>query len=144
MSFNVCSLSGNLCEEPVITKEGYIFEQRLIEKVIETSGKCPITGNVLTKSDLIPVKSEIFKKPRTVGNTSVPGMFNDLQHEWENVILETYNNKKQLEDAKQELSHALYRYDAACRVIASLMKERDNARDELLSLSGQVEESLNN
>jgi pre-mRNA-processing factor 19 len=139
MSFNICSISGNLCEIPVITKDGHVFEKRLIEKVIETTGQCPITGEALTMRDLIDVKCDVLKKPRNVSNTSVPAMFGDLQGEWDGLILETFNNKKQLEMAKQELSHALYRYDAACRVIANLAKERDMARDELLNLKLSID-----
>jgi pre-mRNA-processing factor 19 len=139
MSFNICSLSGNICEEPVITKDGYVFEKRLIEKVIETTGKCPITRVNLSKDELIVVKTDVVKKPRSIKTTSVPGMFDDLQSEWDSLILETYTNKKQLDIAKQELSHALYRHDAALRVIANLVKERDSIRDEILSYRMPVE-----
>lgn len=49
-------------------------------------------------------------------------------------MLETYHLKKQLETTRQELSHALYQSDAACRVIARTIKERDAARRELEQL----------
>lgn len=52
-------------------------------------------------------------------------------------MLETYTLKQHLDVTRQELSQALYQHDAACRVIAKLMKERDEARAMLNALQTQ-------
>lgn len=44
-------------------------------------------------------------------------------------MLETYTLKQQYHSLSQELSFALYAHDAATRVVARLIKERDAARE---------------
>jgi pre-mRNA-processing factor 19 len=52
------------------------------------------------------------------------------------VMLETYTLKKQFNETRQQLSNALYENDAAKRVIARLIKERDEARIKLSEFKG--------
>lgn len=71
-------------------------------------------------------------KPRTSENASIPGMIYQFQNEWDALMLETFTLKKHLDLVRQELSQALYQYDSACRVIARLIKERDEARQVIV------------
>ena len=49
-------------------------------------------------------------------------------------MLETFTLKQALDTTRQELSQSLYQQDAAYRVIARLMKERDEARAALINI----------
>ena len=75
--------------------------------------------------------SQTIVKPKPVTATSIPGLLVTLQNEWDSMMLETFTLKKHLQAVRQELSQALYQHEAACRVIARLIKERDEARQAL-------------
>ncbi|CAM8927083.1 unnamed protein product [Rhodiola kirilowii] len=133
-----CSISGEVPEEPVISRtSGLLFEKRLIERHISDYGKCPVTGQSLSADDLIPVKTGNIVKPRPVQAASIPGMLGMFQIEWDSLMLANFAIEQQLHTARQELSHALYQHDAACRVIARLTKERDEARQQLTQTERQ-------
>ena len=140
MSFNICSLSGNIVDVPVISKKsGHIFEKHLIEKHIDATGQCPITGTELTKDDLIQIKTSKATKPRASNSTNIPSILSTLQSEWDTLMLETFNMKQQQDLLRQELSHSLYQHDAACRVICRLVKERDDARGQLANIKTDLD-----
>jgi len=116
----------------VSTKSGHIFERRLIEKSVESTGKCPVTDAELSLDDLIPVQAvNKAVRPRPPQATSLANLLKTFQGEWDSLMLETYTLRQHLDTARQELSHALYQHDAACRVIARLIQERDQARQAL-------------
>ena len=132
-----CSISGEMAMDPVVSlKSGHLFERALIEKQIAATGRCPITNQDLSKSDLLAVQTHknqrsAVVRPRVTGTAGVPGLIKALQDEWDALMLESYNLKRHLADIRQELAYALYQKDAACRVIARLVKERDEARAAL-------------
>ncbi|CAM6032663.1 unnamed protein product [Sphagnum compactum] len=128
-----CAISGVTPDDPVVSRQsGLLYERRLILKHLEEHGTDPVTGDTMSLDDLISVKTNKGVKPRPLQAASIPGMLGLFQNEWDAVVLSNYALEQQLHTARQELSHALYQHDAACRVIARLKKERDEARDLLL------------
>lgn len=142
MSTIVCAISGVAPEEPVFSpKTGHVYENRLITKHIESTGKCPVTKEELTKDDLVAVKANKVVRPRPATATSIPGLLSTLQNEWDALMSETYELKTHLDTTRKQLSHALYQHDAACRVIARLLRERDAARAQVSQLQDQLSNS---
>lgn len=122
-----CCISGQVPTEPVVAKtSGCLFERRLVEKFISENGRCPKTGEPLSKEDLISVAAGGASTIRvSPSQATIPGLLQSLHHEWDAMMLEQFSLRQQLAQLQQELSHALFQHDAACRVIAKLIQERD-------------------
>jgi len=136
MSITHCALSGNPLLDPVVSiVTGHVYEKGVILKHIEKTGRCPITNSTLKESDLMELKVNPATKPKPLSNSSVSGMLSALQEEWNVAVMENHGIKKQNELLKQELSHALYQCDAACRVIAKLVGEKEELMNALQELS---------
>jgi len=139
MSAIVCCISGHAPEEPVFSpKTGHVYEKRLITKHIQSAGKCPVTKEELTQDDIIDMKCNKAVRPRPASAASIPGMLSLLQSEWDAVMTETFELKSHLDTTRKQLSHALYQHDAACRVIARLLRDRDTARSQVSALQDQI------
>lgn len=138
----ICSISGEIATDPVVSpKSGAIFQRKHIVNYIATSGTDPITDEPLTESELISLKVNekstaiAQPPPPDPSNSSIPSLLSTFQNEWDAIVLEVFTLKKQLQSAKQELSIALYRQDAAVNVAAKAIRERDEAREALEKLS---------
>jgi pre-mRNA-processing factor 19 len=132
----LCAISGEAPREPVASrKSGNVFEKRLIEAHISENHTDPVTGEDLAVEDLIELKSPQVITPRAPNLTSIPALLSAFQNEWDALVLETHTLKQQLAQTRQELSVALYKNDAAIRVIARLSRERDEAREALSNVT---------
>jgi pre-mRNA-processing factor 19 len=138
-----CAVSGSVPEAPVVsTKSGHVFERSVAEKYVKETGKDPVTGEPLSVEELLQVKANKAVKPRTAAAASIPGMLGLFHDEWDALMLETHALRQSLHSARQELSHALYQHDAACRVIARVIRERDEARGALETIREQVQAEM--
>ncbi|KAF5374980.1 hypothetical protein D9758_000041 [Tetrapyrgos nigripes] len=135
-----CAISGEPPQEPVVSaKSGKVYERRLIVKYINENGTDPTTGDKLEESDLITIKaSPENAAPRPPSATSIPALLHSLQNEWDALMLEMFALKQQYNSTRQELSYALYAQDAASRVVARLIRERDAAREALANVNASM------
>eukprot|EP00887_Chlorella_sp_A99_P008229 scaffold12.g8229.t1 len=137
----LCAISGTVPEEPVVSKKsGHLYEKRLILKVlkrvtagswVQETGRDPVTNEPLEVDELVELAASTAAKPRPTPATSIPGLLTLFQNEWDATVLEVHQLRQSLHTARQELSHALYQHDAATRVIARLVRERDGYRAQL-------------
>ncbi|GAA5895311.1 pre-mRNA-processing factor 19 [Sporobolomyces salmoneus] len=144
-----CSISGQQPLKPVVSvKSGQVFEKELVLKYLrDKDSKDPITGETLNEDELVDIKtapSAPTAPPRAPTFTSVPSLLHTLQQEWDSTMLECLELRRQGAELRQELSHALYKEDAAMRVLARVTRERDEAREALASVKATLGPAFSN
>ncbi|EIW86474.1 nuclear matrix protein NMP200 [Coniophora puteana RWD-64-598 SS2] len=135
-----CSISGEPPQDPVVsTKTGHVYERRLILKYLADNGTDPVSGEKLEEADLISIKASAkAAAPRPPTATSIPALLHTFQNEWDALVLEMSNLRQQNNSLRQELSYALYAQDAANRVVARLIRERDSSREALSNVQASM------
>ena len=137
-----CELSGESVtsgEVAVVTPSGHICLKRLLLQQLTTNGgQDPFsTGRPLTEDELVelkPASKVLIPPPRTSQFTQT---LQQLQQDYDAVLLELFDTRKLLADTRQELSQALYQNDAAVRVVARLSAEYDQVRNTMLKEGGK-------
>jgi pre-mRNA-processing factor 19 len=144
MSF-ICEISGESLltlpkDDPiVVTPSGHICRRRLLlTKLLENGGIDPFeTRRPLREEELIVLKlpnhgsSSIIPPPRNFNSHTMTSSIQQIQLEYDALVLELYDTRQSLEDTRKELSLALYQNDAAIRVVARISAERDDALQTL-------------
>lgn len=115
------------------TKTQKIFNLPSIQPLL---GSQP--GVVPASADsLIPVSaaqnSVSRNTPLVPEATNLPSMLSLFQKEWDTVLLQLNMQSQKVRDLSMQLSTSLYENDAAKRVIARLIKERDDALANVVS-----------
>lgn len=70
-------------------------------------------------------------RPKAAQQQGIQALLTTFQGEWDSLMLEVFTLKQQLNASQQELAQSLYQQDAACRVIARLMKENAELKREI-------------
>jgi pre-mRNA-processing factor 19 len=136
MSQLICSISGQPTDNPVASpKSGAVFDRAIITKYLEEFGRDPTNEAELRADELIPlVLNNHISETLRPNTTSIPALLKSLQNEWEVNMIYTYRIRRELQRARQELSHSLYRNDAALRTIARLNQQLTTARAALAGM----------
>lgn len=97
----------------------------------------------MSADNLVSLKSPLNAtiKPRSSAHQSLPTLMTVFQNEWKELLLETYNLKIQLQNVKQELNNSIFQYEAACRVIDRLKKEKEKYKKEVELIKSMISES---
>lgn len=121
-------------------KSGAIFERKHIENYLQSVGKDPINDEPLVIEDLVPIRSRVpdIVPPRPPKFASIPSLLAEFQNEWDALAVEVFTLRKQLHKAREELSAAVYYKEAATRVAAQAIRERDEVKNALEELSTSV------
>ena len=134
----LCSLTGQPAANPVLNpKNGRVYDKHMIEQHLLTASSDPISGDPLSTADLIAISPASLALPPFVSSSassassSLSSLLSQLQREYDGVMLEQFQLKREVYTLKQELAHSLYQYDAACRVIARLVLDKDELRQAI-------------
>lgn len=100
----------------------------------------PENGEELTADDIVEIKpfSTVYR-PRNFSESSLPGLLTTFQNEWDALVLELCTLRKEYENLAKDLSQSKLKNEAATRVVARLIKERDEALYALSQLKASTQ-----
>jgi pre-mRNA-processing factor 19 len=114
----ICSISQQVADLPVASRvSGHVYERTIIARHLALHGSCPFTGQPMQEADLVPLQLDA-----PLPTASIPEAIDALAHKFDQQVLHLHSLKAELLKARCQLSDALYRLEAATRVIAKLQQ----------------------
>lgn len=137
--FSFCAISHKPPINPVFSPTtSLIYEKNLIlnTKNQTTNDEiiCPITNSIFKASELIDVKGEFSRLPRSIKNCNIKDLIHELVASFNSSIISKQELINEVESKQKELSHSIYRYEAGVRVLSKLNKEISSLRSKLANL----------
>ena len=132
-----CSLTGEIAYHPVICKStGYVFEKKLIEKLLQADPICPFTFQPLNfETDFVEIKAVRLS---TGVEASKIQAVDKMQSEIISKV-ETGDRLKQIaKDLQERLRKELKKQSASISLIKKLTEERNHLRSKLTVSSLQL------
>lgn len=120
-----CSLTGEETDEPAITPRGVIYDYNSIIDYLRDHDRCPVDNLPLKDIDLIKLQvSDTKMMSGAARATSFLSHLQSIADEWNKAQEELFHTRKQLEQCRKELTHAIYKRDAAKNVLAKLLSDQ--------------------
>eukprot|EP01053_Blabericola_migrator_P011888 Blabericola_migrator_1__11887@NODE_724_length_6723_cov_141_689153_g521_i0_p2_GENE_NODE_724_length_6723_cov_141_689153_g521_i0NODE_724_length_6723_cov_141_689153_g521_i0_p2_ORF_typecomplete_len559_score100_13ANAPC4_WD40/PF12894_7/0_0071ANAPC4_WD40/PF12894_7/0_014ANAPC4_WD40/PF12894_7/2_3e06ANAPC4_WD40/PF12894_7/6_9e02eIF2A/PF08662_11/2_1e06eIF2A/PF08662_11/2_7e06WD40_like/PF17005_5/2_7e05WD40_like/PF17005_5/0_018Ubox/PF04564_15/1_1e06WD40/PF00400_32/1_2e03WD40/PF00400_32/1_5WD40/PF00400_32/3_4e02 len=136
-----CQLSGNVPAEPVVDRQGHLFERRLIEEQLEKSSRCPIDGAALDKGDLIALTQVPVRAPSAIYAGDFAANVKGIVEHYDNIAMECERLRHERDDLRKEVTRNAYLRDAATAMVASKMNEIEFLKKEVAALTEKFEDA---
>eukprot|EP01055_Gregarina_sp_Pseudo9_P001483 Gregarina_sp_Pseudo_9__1482@NODE_19_length_5871_cov_29_635631_g17_i0_p2_GENE_NODE_19_length_5871_cov_29_635631_g17_i0NODE_19_length_5871_cov_29_635631_g17_i0_p2_ORF_typecomplete_len566_score114_58ANAPC4_WD40/PF12894_7/0_23ANAPC4_WD40/PF12894_7/3_4ANAPC4_WD40/PF12894_7/0_00021Ubox/PF04564_15/7_9e09eIF2A/PF08662_11/5_5e03eIF2A/PF08662_11/5_5e03eIF2A/PF08662_11/0_0052eIF2A/PF08662_11/0_00082zfNse/PF11789_8/0_00033zfNse/PF11789_8/1_1e04Prp19/PF08606_11/0_00086WD40_like/PF17005_5/8_3WD40_like/PF17005 len=137
----VCQLSGEIPTEPVVDKQGHLFERRLIEAQLDKSARCPIDGEALDKKDLIAISQILVRAPSAVLGSDWGSLVRALHDHHDSLALECQQLRLERDNLRKAVTHNLYLRDAATSLLATKMDRLEFLEKENKALQSKLAET---
>lgn len=142
-----CVISGKVPRVPVVSLVSRcIFEKSLLEEYVKVHGKDPVNNKPMSAEQIVPINvdGESLKYVNSANsatlntNYSIPSLLSTLQNEWDAVMLENFELRKNADQLVKKLSTALYERDAAKKVALRAVSEQRRLQKELDEVVQQI------
>eukprot|EP01054_Gregarina_sp_Poly1_P007002 Gregarina_sp_Poly_1__7001@NODE_380_length_9076_cov_204_162726_g313_i0_p2_GENE_NODE_380_length_9076_cov_204_162726_g313_i0NODE_380_length_9076_cov_204_162726_g313_i0_p2_ORF_typecomplete_len562_score78_97ANAPC4_WD40/PF12894_7/0_05ANAPC4_WD40/PF12894_7/89ANAPC4_WD40/PF12894_7/0_3ANAPC4_WD40/PF12894_7/0_0052Ubox/PF04564_15/1_2e05Ubox/PF04564_15/6_6e03WD40_like/PF17005_5/0_16WD40_like/PF17005_5/0_17Prp19/PF08606_11/9_8e05WD40/PF00400_32/0_24WD40/PF00400_32/7_9e03WD40/PF00400_32/9_6WD40/PF00400_32/8_1 len=134
-----CQLSGLVPSEPVVDKQGHLFEKRIIEEQLDKSARCPIDGHILEKKDLIFISQTPVRAPSAAYSDDLASLLKGIQDHYDNQAIECQRLRAERDDLRKTVAHNMYLRDAATTLLAKHMDRLEFLEKENTELRAQMD-----